>query len=87
MPELSQQPPDVYTLLAALADRIDGKYRNAAMDEPLALAQALVVAERAPGSTDAAERALTDALPPVRTGDTRADYAARVRLLAEGVTA
>ena len=30
---------------------------------------------------------LTEALPPVRTGDTRAEYAARVRLLVQEVSA
>lgn len=90
MPERTDQPPGVHTLLTQVADRLDEKHADKPMIEPLALAQALVVAERAHGrgpTADTAERAIVAALPPVRSGDTRGDYAARVRLIAKGVAA
>ncbi|WP_327376217.1 hypothetical protein OG393_21060 [Streptomyces sp. NBC_01216] len=84
------QPPNVHTLLTALADRLVARRANHAMSEPLALAQALIVAEHAHGPTEAAEtaeHALVAALPPIRPKDTRAEYAARLRLIAEGAVA
>lgn len=84
------QPPNVHTLLGQVADRLDEKYPHKPMLEPLALAQALVVAEATHGRTtaaDTAERAIVAALPPIRHGDTRADYAVRVRLVAQEVSA
>ena len=90
MPERTDQPPNVHTLLTQVADRLDEKYPHKPMLEPLALAQALVVAEYVYGRTttaDTAERAIVAALPPVRTGDTRADYATRLRLIATGAVA
>lgn len=90
MPERTDQPSNIHTLLTQVADRLDEKFANKEMIEPLALAQALVVAEHAHGRTRAAEqaeRAIVAALPPVRTGDTRADYAARLRLIATGAVA
>ncbi|MFF8839594.1 hypothetical protein [Streptomyces sp. NPDC015130] len=90
MPERTDQTPDVHTLLNQVADRLDEKYAHKPMLEPLALAQALVVAEHTHGPTpaaDAAERAIVATLPPIRTGDTRAEYAARVRLIAQEVAA
>ncbi|MGW0034697.1 hypothetical protein ACWDXD_33390 [Streptomyces sp. NPDC003314] len=90
MPERTDQPPSVHTLLTQVADRLDEKYADKPMLEPLAPAQALVVAERAHGrgpAADTAERAIVTALPPVRPGDTRADYATRVRLIAQEVAA
>ena len=90
MPERTDQPPNVHTLLTALADRLVAKHASHAMTEPLALAQALVVAEAAHGRTtaaDTAERAIAAALPPVRPGDTRDAYAARLRLIATGAVA
>ena len=90
MPERTDQPPNVHTLLTQVADRLDEKYPHKPMLEPLALAQALVVAEATHGRTSAAnnaERAIVAALPPIRTGDTRADYATRLRLIATGAVA
>jgi hypothetical protein len=86
MPERTDQPPNVHTLLNQVADRLDEKFSDKPMLEPLALAQALVVAERT-GTPMAAERAIVAALPPVRAGDTRGDYATRVRLIAQEVAA
>jgi hypothetical protein len=77
-------------LLLGLADRIDQRRTNAAMTEALCLAQALVVAERLYGPTEAAEAAeqeLLTLLPPIRQGTARGEYAALLRLLAQGVTA
>lgn len=79
-----------HLLLLALADRLTAKHASHAVDERLVLAQALVVTENAYGSTayaDEVERTLVNSLPPIRTGDTRDIYAARLRLIAEGATA
>lgn len=77
-------------LLLALADRLVAKHASHAVDERLVLAQALVVTEATYGSTayaEQVERILVDSLPPIRHGDTRDVYAARLRLIAEGATA
>ncbi|WP_128977270.1 hypothetical protein [Streptomyces roseicoloratus] len=90
MSERTDQPPNVHSLLGKLADRIEAKHPTKAIDERLVLAQALVVAEHTYGPTeaaDAAERALIDALPPVRPDDTRAEYATRCRLVGQEVSA
>ncbi|MFE5591467.1 hypothetical protein [Streptomyces sp. NPDC056549] len=86
----TSQPPNIPTLLGALADRLDSKYAGKAVDERLVLAQCLVVADAAYGNTAAAEtaeRALVDALPPILHGDTRAGYATRCRLTGQQVSA
>ncbi|MEU9865503.1 hypothetical protein AB0D99_32005 [Streptomyces sp. NPDC047971] len=79
-----------YLLLLALADRLTAKHATHVVDERLVLAQALVVTEAAYGSSayaERVERALVESLPPIRHGDTRDVYAARLRLIAEGATA
>ncbi|WP_329424021.1 hypothetical protein [Streptomyces sp. NBC_01268] len=83
-------PDRTYLLLLDLADRLTAKHATHAVDEPLVLAQALVVTEAMYGSSawaDTVERKLVDSLPPIRPGDTRDVYAARLRLIAEGATA
>jgi hypothetical protein len=96
MPERTQHTPSVgtpdrsYLLLLDLADRLTAKHPTHVVDERLVLAQALVVTEAAYGSSayaEQVERTLVASLPPIRRGDTRDIYAARLRLHAEGVTA
>ncbi|MFC8491803.1 hypothetical protein ACFUJU_13570 [Streptomyces sp. NPDC057235] len=77
-------------LQLALADRIDGEFAEAPMTLRLATAQALRVAEDTygPGTySEQVEHALVISLPQVLPGDTRADYATRLRLFAQGVAA
>ncbi|WP_170313883.1 hypothetical protein [Streptomyces filamentosus] len=84
------QPPNIHTLLTALADRLVAKYATKAVTERLVLAQCLVIADTAHTSgaaAEAAENALIAALPPIRPGDTRGEYAARLRLIATGAVA
>ncbi|MFE0036812.1 hypothetical protein [Streptomyces sp. NPDC059015] len=76
-------------LLGDLANKLSGYRPDAPMLEATRLAQALVVAERKHGPTEAAfaaERHLLDVAPPVRDGQTRGEYAALLLLIAEGVT-
>ncbi|MGW7362001.1 hypothetical protein ACWGI8_00885 [Streptomyces sp. NPDC054841] len=80
---------DTRTLLTQLADKLSSYRPNAEMREATRLAQALVFAERLHGPTEAAyggEQALLAAAPPVRPGQTRGEYAALLRLVAEGVS-
>ncbi|MFE5895850.1 hypothetical protein ACFQ67_00215 [Streptomyces sp. NPDC056488] len=77
-------------LQLALADRIDHEFAEAPMTQRLAESQALRVTEAmyGPGTySEQAEHALVTSLPPVLPGDTRADYATRLRLFAQGVAA
>ncbi|MGW3627305.1 hypothetical protein [Streptomyces sp. NPDC000880] len=81
---------DTITLLGQLADRLSNHRPYAEMLEPTRLAQALVFAERLHGPTEAAfaaEQDLLAAAPPVREGQSRGEYAALLRLIANGVTA
>lgn len=81
---------DAPLLLTALADRLVAKHATKAVTERLVLAQCLVVADTAHTSgaaAEAAETALVNALPPIRPGDTRAEYATRLRLIATGAVA
>lgn len=76
-------------LFIELADRITARRPCAQMTELLAHAHALTVAEHTHGPTPAAElaqRALIDVLPLVRDRQTRNEYAAQLRLLAQGVS-
>ncbi|MFE5544583.1 hypothetical protein ACFQ71_12275 [Streptomyces sp. NPDC056534] len=77
-------------LLMQLADTLDRVQPNAAMSEAIRLARPLVLAERLHGPTEAAfaaEQDLLAAMPPVRDGQTRGEYAALLRLIAQGVAA
>ncbi|MFE7509727.1 hypothetical protein ACFU8I_00575 [Streptomyces sp. NPDC057540] len=77
------------TLLTELADTLDRVHPSAAMNEAIRLARPLVLAERLHGATVAAyvaEQDLLAAMPLVRDGQTRGEYAALLRLIAEGVT-
>ncbi|WP_326593844.1 hypothetical protein [Streptomyces brevispora] len=81
---------DTITLLGQLADTLDAKRPHAEMLEPIRLARALVLAEQLHGPTEAAFAAEQDVLaaaPPVRPGTTRGEYAALLRLIAQGVSA
>lgn len=82
--------PDTVQLLGMLADKLGGHRPDDVMREETRLAQALVMAEQLHGPTEAAfdaEQLLLAAAPPVRPGQTRGEYAALLRLLANGVTA
>jgi hypothetical protein len=82
--------PDTVQLLGMLADKVATTRPTAVMREETRLAQALVMAERLHGPTEAAfaaEQLLLAAAPPVREGQTRGEYAALLRLIANGVTA
>ncbi|MFE2555997.1 hypothetical protein ACFXGT_08165 [Streptomyces sp. NPDC059352] len=73
-------------LLLNLADRID-QFPHAAMTQKLVEAQALNVAEAmyGPGAySEQIEHHLLTQVPPIRPGDTRGEYAARLRLMATG---
>ncbi|MFH9728328.1 hypothetical protein ACH4M4_36020 [Streptomyces sp. NPDC017254] len=75
-------------LLGQLADTLDRVQPGAAMHEAIRLARPLVLAERLHGPTEAAfaaEQDLLAAMPPVRERQTRGEYAALLRLIAEGV--
>lgn len=79
---------DTRTLLGLLADKLDNYRPNAEMFEATRLAQALVFAEKLHGPTEkayTAEQDLLAAAPPVRTHQTRGEYAALLRLIAQGV--
>ncbi|MFG2670512.1 hypothetical protein [Streptomyces sp. NPDC048445] len=81
---------DTITLLGQLADTLDAKRPHAEMLEPIRLARALVLAEQLHGPTEAAfaaEQDLLAAAPPVRHSQTRGEYAALLRLIAQGVSA
>ncbi|MFC8583313.1 hypothetical protein ACFUGD_01870 [Streptomyces sp. NPDC057217] len=76
----------------ALADRIDAdaEFAGVPMTRKLAEAQALRVVDAmyGPGTySEQAEHALVDSLPEILPGDTRDQYAARLRLFAQGVAA
>ncbi|MGW1252554.1 hypothetical protein [Streptomyces sp. NPDC002535] len=78
---------DTRTLLKQLADTLDRVQPNAAMSEAIRLARPLVLTERLHGPTEAAfaaEQDLLAAMPPVRDEQTRGEYAALLRLIAEG---
>ncbi|MFE3123898.1 hypothetical protein ACFXHD_10795 [Streptomyces hydrogenans] len=79
----------VYLLQLDLADRLDKHYADAPMTQRLAEAQALIVSEAAygPGTySEQVEHHLVAGLPNIEDGDTRGEYAARLRLIAQGVT-
>ncbi|MET9516408.1 hypothetical protein [Streptomyces sp. NPDC002994] len=81
---------DTITLLGQLADKFSSYRPDDPMREATRLAQALVFAEKLHGPTAAAyeaEQALLAAAPLVRDGQTRGEYAALLRLTAQGVTA
>jgi len=80
---------DTRLLLGQLADTLQTQRPNAEMREEIRLGRALVLAERLHGQTEAAyaaEQNLLAAAPPVRPGQTRGEYAALLRLIAQGVT-
>jgi hypothetical protein len=84
--ELSQETRG---LLVELADKLDALRPNTDMSEGIRLGQALVLAEQLHGPTEAAYAAEQDflaALPHVRDEQTRGEYAAQLRLIAQGVT-
>ncbi|MFD7443897.1 hypothetical protein [Streptomyces sp. NPDC059909] len=75
--------------LLQLADKLDRRRPRAVMSEALRRAQALVLAEELHGPTPAAEAAeeeLLATLPSVRERQTRSQYAAILRQIAQGVT-
>jgi len=77
------------TFLVQFAADLDALRPNAAMSEGIRLAHPLTLAEQQHGPTDAAfdaEQALLRALPPVQPKQTRGEYAAQLRLIAQGVT-
>lgn len=80
---------DTITLLGRLADTLQTQRPAAPMSEAIRLARALVLAEQLHGPTEAAfiaEQDLLAAAPTVRDGQTRGEYAALLRLIAQGVT-
>lgn len=80
---------DTSLLLGQLADKLNGLRPGAPMDEAIRLGQALVLAEQQHGPTEkayAAEQDLLAVAPPVRAGQTRGEYAALLRLIAQGVS-
>ncbi|MFG3492982.1 hypothetical protein [Streptomyces sp. NPDC047972] len=81
---------DTQLLLGQLADTLEQVRPGAEMSEAIRLARPLVLAERLHGPTDAAfaaEQDLLAAMPPVRDEQTRGEYAALLRLIAQGVAA
>lgn len=81
---------DTITLLGHLADTLDARRPNAEMSEPIRLARCLVLSEQLHGPTEAAfdaEQDLLAAAPRVTPGTTRGEYAAKLRLIAQGVSA
>ncbi|MGW3330269.1 hypothetical protein ACWDF9_06940 [Streptomyces rubiginosohelvolus] len=80
---------DTVHLLGQFADTLDKQRPDAEMREEIRLARALVFAEQLHGPTEAAfaaEQDLLAAAPRVRPGQTRAEYAALLRLIARGVS-
>ncbi|WP_405431146.1 hypothetical protein [Streptomyces anulatus] len=81
---------DTVLLLGRFADTLDQQRPDAEMRDEIRLARALVLAEQLHGPTEAAfaaEQDLLAAAPRVRHGQTRAEYAALLRLVARGVSA
>ncbi|WP_406143263.1 hypothetical protein [Streptomyces anulatus] len=81
---------DTVLLLGQFADTLDTQRPDAEMRDEIRLARALVLAEQLHGPTEAAfaaEQDLLAAAPRVRHGQTRAEYAALLRLVARGVSA
>ncbi len=81
---------ETITLLGQLADKLSAHRPNDRMLESTRLAQALVYAERMHGPTEAAfdaEQQLLAATPRIDRDITRGEYAALLRLIANGVTA
>ncbi|MCX5112193.1 hypothetical protein OOK13_40340 [Streptomyces sp. NBC_00378] len=79
---------DTRTLLDWLARKLDNRPDDA-MREETRRAQCLVLAEQLHGPTEAAfdaEQDLLAAAPPVRPNQTRGEYAALLRLIAQGVS-
>lgn len=77
-------------LQLALADRLDAHHADEPMTERLAEAQALRVALDTYGEgtySEQAEHALLRSLPVILPTDDRSEYAARLRLVAEGAVA
>ncbi|MFG2596690.1 DUF6907 domain-containing protein [Streptomyces sp. NPDC048462] len=75
------------TLLGEFADTLDARRPTAPMLEPIRLARALVLSEVLHGVGEkafAAEQDLLAAAPHVRPGQTRGEYAALLRLIAQG---
>ncbi|MFI7234460.1 hypothetical protein [Streptomyces cyaneofuscatus] len=81
---------DTILLLGQFADTLTARRPDAEMREEIRLARALVFAEQLYGPTEkafAAEQDLLAAAPHVRPGQTRGEYAALLRLVAQGVSA
>ncbi|MFI0825702.1 hypothetical protein ACH4Q7_14740 [Streptomyces roseolus] len=90
---MSQPAPtlsgEIRELLVELADTLVRVRPGAEMSEAIRLARPLVLAERLHGPGEkafATETQLIAALPHVRDGQTRDEYAAQLRLIAQGVT-
>ncbi|MFJ4852412.1 hypothetical protein [Streptomyces sp. NPDC088730] len=81
---------DTVLLLGRLADTLDARRPTAEMHNEIRLARALVLAEQMhpddPEAAFAAEQDLLAAAPHVRAGQTRGEYAALLRLIAQGVS-
>ncbi|MFH8668828.1 hypothetical protein ACH4F3_28665 [Streptomyces anulatus] len=81
---------DTVLLLGRFADTLDTQRPDAEMRDEIRRARALVLAEQLHGPTEkafASEQDLLAAAPRVRHGQTRAEYAALLRLVARGVSA
>lgn len=77
-------------LLAQLADTLDRVRPGSEMTEGIRLARPLALAEQLHGPgpvADDTERELLAAMPRVRKGETRGEYATRLRLIAREVAA
>lgn len=80
---------DTRLLLGRFADTLQTQRPAVEMREEIRLARCLVLAEQLHGPTEkafAAEQDLLAAAPRVRPGQTRGEYAALLRLIAQGVT-
>ncbi|WP_327162841.1 hypothetical protein [Streptomyces zaomyceticus] len=85
----AQMTEETRRLLVQVADTLEQVAPSKEMNEGIRLARPLVVAEQLHGPTYAAyvaEQDLLAAMPLVRDGQTRGEYAALLRLIAEGVT-
>ncbi|MEK9524633.1 hypothetical protein MIU24_35520 [Streptomyces venezuelae] len=87
----AQMTEETRSLLVQVADTLERVAPDEAMNEGIRLARPLVVAERLHGKDTwaayVAEQDLLAAMPLVRDRQTRGEYAALLRLNAEGVTA
>ncbi|MFC8176548.1 hypothetical protein [Streptomyces sp. NPDC057325] len=78
----------LHLLQLGIADRLVRKHANAVVTAALLRAQALAVTDDMYGTgpyADQVEEELVESLPPIRGAEARSEYAARLRLVAEGV--